>query len=177
MDKSIKILKLGFFVLFCVIFDGCSHYSKNVIKTGTFSLRGGKSEETTWSESLLFNRTSWYSELTMSLDLLLAKIDAQSPFWKWLDSNEQKLVVDCSAFYVVMAYTLDSKVISHPEIKSQFEKSGFNEVLIPQFAKNLKAHPEFIPMGYQQHKIYGVCQKGPVKSIEFSLPGYLTQSL
>ncbi len=165
----------------CLLFMAlaCSSLSKNVVKKGSIVLRGGRLGNLEWETNLRFERISWYKELTMFYDLLVTEITPDSPFYAWFSKVEQEIVQNCKDFRIMMGYALDPDKIGHSDILSEFEKSGFKRVAIPNFKVNLVMHPNFEKLSMQLYQVYGICQESEIKreKITFILPGFREMTL
>lgn len=139
------------------LLSSCANLSKNQVLNETFDLRGGKFANQAWDSSLVFERTSWYTELTLVYDLLLTRIDATSPFWQWLSTTEKQSISSCSKHYVVVAYSQASTKISHGMFKQFAREAGYRSFALPQFSNYLELHPDFAQNSFHLYKVFGLC--------------------
>ena len=169
-------LKINMVVLSVLLLGACSNYSnlsKNLIKNGTFILKGGVKNKKVWKTDLHFNRVSWYHELTLFFDLLHTKLESNSPFNSWLSSSEKEIIEDCTDHLITLSYALDSQKISHKDLVNQLSDHGYKEFILPTFFRNLRLHPDFDQVSFNLYKIHGFCRKGPKKGELFlNFPGF-----
>lgn len=169
-----KINKAWFFVLVSLFSISCSNLSKNIVQDGQLLLRNGTYNDKQWKEDLAFKRTSWYHELTMQLDVMMAKITPQSSFNFWFSKDELDTVVKCSDARVVMAYSLDTKDIPYSSVYEQLELAGYTRFDIKEFKKNLLQHPDSQQYGFRLYHVFGICKKTKdLKPLIMNYPGYL----
>lgn len=140
-----------------LLISACANLSKNQTLTEDFVVRGGKFGNQTWNDSLHFKRTSWYAELTLVYDLLMAQIEEQSPFWQWLSVSEKQTLLACKKHYVVVAYAQDSQKISHSQFKAYAAEAGYSSVALPQFANYMRLHPDFNQNSFHLYTVFGLC--------------------
>ena len=174
--KKITQHFLTFLVMIIFLF-GCAHYSRNIVKHGSFDFRGGKIADLSWSDGLSFRRTSWFNELTLSVDILWQKVDRASPFYQWFSKDERATVEKCADFYIALFYTLESKKYSLADFRVALEPLGLTERAVTSFAKNLDAHPDYFNQGFNPYKVVGMCGTGVINSVDITIPGFSTQQL
>lgn len=173
-----KIYKFILSVLIIVLFVGCSNLSKNTIERGTMPIRNGVFSDKTWQENLIFNRYSWYHELTMQFELMEASLTPQSGFNFWFSRDELESFNKCQDARIVLAYTLDNKIIPFSSIYDQFEKNGYSRFELIEFKKNLLQHPDSIMNSLKLYHVFGICKKTKdLSQIKITLPGYLEKTL
>lgn len=143
------------------LISSCANLSKNLILKEDFSIRGGKFANQTWDETLKFDRTSWYAELTLIYDLLLTRIDEQSPFWRWLSVAEKQSLGACRKQYIAMAYAQDSKKVSHTMFKNFAKEAGYSSIALPQFSNYMILHPDFNQNSFHLYRVFGLCLDDP----------------
>ncbi len=145
------------FLLIILLFAGCANMSKNQVVREDFSIRGGKFANQTWNDRLTFERTSWYTELTLVYDLFLTQLTPQNPFWQWLSNSEKQAIQSCSKHYVVLAYSQDSKKISHSAFKVYASEAGYRSFALPNFKNYLELHPDFAKNSFHLYQVFGLC--------------------
>ena len=150
----------------------CSNLTKNIIKQDSRYLRGGVFEKMKWDDSLKFERTSWFHELTLVFDSMLAPIDDQSPFYKWLSKSEKDSLDRCQRSYISVSYAYDSKKISQLMYRDILKKQGLKEVAIPQFKGAFALHQDNEKLSLQLYKIKAFCYDGPKKKLTISFPSF-----
>lgn len=153
------------FVLLFIV-SSCSNLSKNFTKNGDFTLRGGKFQNTQWNDLLVFDRYTWYHEVTMLYDLIVTRIDPRSPFYDWFSNGEKKTLAACSDAYVVIDYSLDSERISHKMMENDAKRAGYEKIALQSFKSHLKLHPDVEELSLQLYDISGFCYKGELSSRE-----------
>jgi hypothetical protein len=170
-----KISKyLALIMILVITFSCSSNLSKNLVQDGNLILRNGTFADKSWKEDLIFQRISWYHELTMQFDLMMAHITPQSSFNFWFSKVELDRMTDCYDSRIVMAYSLDTKDIPHSSLYEQFEKSGFSRFELPEFKKNLFQHPDSQINGFRLYHIFGICKKSKdTNPKHLNFPGYL----
>ncbi|MCO4795188.1 MAG: hypothetical protein KC493_15835 [Bacteriovoracaceae bacterium] len=165
------------FSLIFLIFSlaSCSNLSKNFTKKGDFYLRGGHFQNSKWSKSLKFDRYTWYHEVTMLYDMMLTKVDSDSPFYDWFSNSEKKLLASCTDFYLMLDYSLDSKKVSKKMVENDAKRSGFQKIVLRDFEKHLLNHPDVEELSLQLYETSGLCYRGEISNREkilVRLPGF-----
>lgn len=150
--KVLNLLALLFFV-------SCSSLSKNAIRQGDTKFSGGVYKDETWSSDLTFKRYSWFNELTLLLDVLVADVQPFDPFHQWFSLQEKDTMKGCANFRVVMAYALDTTKLSETDFVNQAQKVGYEKVSLPHFKSYLRLHPEYDRQSFQLYDIFGLCQR------------------
>ncbi len=170
MGRFIKFI----FLSFCITgIYSCSSMSKNFIKKGSFVIEEGRYKDILWKDQLKFAHISWYQELTLLFDLKLVKIDNKGPFYNWFSKVERAQVDQCSAFYIVLVYELDSKRLSNSMFLKEMDENGFSQILIESFEANLRMHPQFSDVSINLYKTRGFCRKQKInKKIYITFPGF-----
>lgn len=152
---------------------GCSNLSKNQIQDGELLVRNGTYSDKIWKETLKFDRYSWYHELTLQFDVMVARFNQDSPFNYWLSKDELNWLNKCSDARIVLTYALDSKLISNALINEQFSNSGYEHFDLSQFKKYLVQHPDSELNSLKLYKVLGLCKKAKdSKSLIINIPGY-----
>lgn len=139
----------------------CANLSKNTIYQGTFVILNGQFQDKSWDEKWVFKRSSWYFELTMYFEVFVGQLAEQSSFNNWLSDLERALLSQCNEKYVVMSYALDPDRISERSFMIQMEKLGMSQIILPDFSKQVRMHPDFERLGLREHNVYFLCRKGP----------------
>ncbi|MFZ8934283.1 MAG: hypothetical protein ACO20H_07420 [Bacteriovoracaceae bacterium] len=167
-------------ILFFTLFS-CSNYSnlsENLVKRGSFNLKGLVTHQEKINESLRFERLSWYQELTLLLDFIYIKVPIDSPFQAWFSESEKEIIGQCRNFFVYLGYFLDSNKIAYGNLKSQLESYGYEEVSLPNFSLNFKLHPDYQKESLHLYKIHGACLKGEgARNPSLNFPGFTSQNL
>lgn len=163
----------AFVALLTLCLTGCSNLSKNNVKEGTFLIKNGKVQDKLWKENLSFKRLSWLHELTMQFDLMIADLPPQSGFNFWLSKGEQEQISKCSHFKIILAYTMDSKIIPHSYFNEQLSAAGYKRIELIEFKKHLLQHPDSEMSSLRQYRLIGACQSDIVgKPLKLNFPGY-----
>lgn len=172
MDK----IKKGFILIMAVIvyLSSCSGLSKNMVKRGNVHIKGGVYQNLKWEDQLIFNRLSWYKELTLFFDAKLARIDEKSPFNNWFSPSERELLFECDDYYVVLTYMLDAKKISKGMFLDQFRKQGYQKLYISSFESHLRLHPDNEKLSLNVYDVFALCRKkgGEKAESTISFPGF-----
>ncbi len=166
--------KITLFTILLLLGSCASNLSKNFIKEGGQTVKGGFSKNVKWDDKLNFKRYSWFHELTMMFDLMIVDLDENSPFYNWLSEDEKADVAQCNRFQVALIYNLDDKRISKKDLLVQIEEQGHEQLLLSHFTSNFKLHPDLESMSLQLYDIYGFCKKGIDSKSELSVlfPGF-----
>ena len=160
-------------IIFCAV--SCStNLSKNLVQNSKLSLKNGTFTDKAWKEDLVFQRISWYHELTMQFDLMLAQVSPQSSFNFWFSKSELDSMIKCEDARVVLAYSLDTKDIPYSSIYEQIEKSGYTRFELLEFKKHILQHPDAQLNGFRLYHIFGICKMTrDSKPLIVNFPGYL----
>src|SRR4051812_4563210 len=94
-------------ILFVLLLASCSttNLSKNIVQDSFILVKNGTFADKVWKENLVFDRASWYHELTMQLDIMTAHVAPQSAFNFWFSKDELEQMIKCGDARVVLAYT------------------------------------------------------------------------
>ena len=169
-NKNLVIL----LIILLSLLSCSSNLTKNLVSESNLVLRNGTYTDKSWREDLIFKRNSWYHELTLQFDLMLANVSPQSAFNFWFSKNELDSMVDCSDSRVVMAYSLDTKDIPYSSLYEQIEKAGYTRVDLSEFKKHVLQHPDAQLNGFRLYHIFGICKKRKdAKPLNINFPGYL----
>jgi hypothetical protein len=152
----------------------CGSLSQNFIKTGKLKLNGGMQEKAKWDDSLIFDRYSWFHELTLMYEVMIADYNLRSPFSNWLSQSQKRSISECASFKILMVYTLDSSKISKRSAMSSLEKRGYKQISISDFKDSLRLHPDVENLSLQLYDIYGYCKNTPPLGtpIAVNVPSY-----
>lgn len=167
MKKTIILL------LTLLTFASCANLSKNSVKEGPFLVRNGTAADKTWYETLTLNRVSWYHELTLEFDLMLAPIAPQSSFNFWFSKDELEAIGKCGDFKLVLAYSRDTKILPYSYLNEQLDNSGYKKLELPSFKKNFLQHPDSEMNSLRLYQVYGICRPDQNnKPLIFNFPGF-----
>ena len=175
-----RVLTIGFII----ILAACASNTTNRVSKTNVSMSGGEYEQKSWDETLEFKRTSWYIGASLAYDIMIARLDKQSPFRYWLENNQEKLITECKDLYVALIYTNSMsnllKLQSPAYIRKQITDIGFEEVTMASFQANMSAHNIFGQWHLRNHKFSGFCYKkmsSIPEQISISLPGFKTRNI
>jgi hypothetical protein len=173
-----KVKQSWSLLLMVIITLSCSNLSKNNVQEGKLVLKNGVFADKSWKEDLVFQRNSWFHELTLSFDLMLSPFSPQSSFNFWFSKDELDTIIKCADARVAMAYSLDTKDIPYSALYEQLEKSGFTRFELIEFKKQILAHPDAPLNGFRLYHIFGICKKTEdAKPLIINLPGYLEKKI
>ncbi len=168
-----KFYIVGVISLIMLLIVACGSQSKNMSKKGSFFL----SSSGIAKDGFNFERSSWYSELNMVLDIYTLKVVPTVSYMSWFGKNTQNKIKECSQFYVLMTYILDTSVIPFKMVSDQMENQGFEQISVADFSSNLNLHPDFKAESLQLYKVYGFCSKRPHAQITINLPHFKALAL
>lgn len=167
--------KLVFSLLFLV---SCSNLSKNTIESGKFYVRNGVQAERSWNEDLIFDRFSWYHELSLQFEIMLGNISPQSGFNFWFSKDELDFMSKCTHPQLMLAYSIDTSIIPYSTLNDQLEKNGITKIELIEFKKNLNAHPDSSGNSLKHYRVFGLCRKnGNLNPIKITFPGFSEKAL
>lgn len=159
----------------------CAMGPANSTKQTHISVTGGNYQQKSWDDSLVFKRTSWFMGATMAYDILITKLDKNSPFSYWLESDQDKFANECSEVYIALIYSyigsINLDIQSTARITKQISDIGFEEIAAASFRNNIGAHNVFNMWHLGHHKIAGFCYKklsGAPQEIPVAMPGFKT---
>lgn len=153
MKTAILLLLLG---------AGCAAYKTyNQTTSGKVVFRGGIYKKTSWDDSLVFKRMSWYHGVTLYYDALLYKADSSSPFAQWFSPAEKEFFTKCESLLVTVAYSADPAKISHVAFREQMKLNGYDDVVLNNFSSYLKSHPSSTDWKVLNYKVLGFCKRSP----------------
>lgn len=161
---------------FLIFLNSCStspNLSKNSIKSGELILKNGVFADKSWHDSLIFKRISWYHELTMQFDVMIADVLPTSGFYNWFSSLELDDVKQCQHFKILAVYSQDTTLYPYSAINESLESSGLKKLELIHFKKHLIGHPDAEMNSLNHYNIYGLCQLGSdLKSLILKFPGH-----
>lgn len=166
-----KIIFISFYFLFIV---SCSHISNNFISKDEIHLKGGTSHDRQWNDHLIFQRTSWFKEITLLFDTLIAPIDLNSPFSNWLSNENKQHLSECSKGYYALIYSLNHDFVSEVEFLNQIRGKNLKILYFPRFKRILQLHADFTKNSLDLYRFYIFCSKknGASHDLQISIPGY-----
>jgi hypothetical protein len=161
-------------ILITQLATSCGSLSQNFIKTGKLKLNGGMQEKAKWNDSIIFDRYSWFHELTLIYEVMIADYKLKSPFSNWFSRSQKISISECNSFKILMIYTLNSAKISKRAAMSSLEREGYKQIAISDFKDSLRLHPDVENLSLQLYDIYGYCKKSPRlgSPIAINVPSY-----
>ena len=151
----------------------CANLSKNSVKEGPYLVRNGTAGDKTWHENLTFKRVSWYHELTLEFDLMLAQIEPQSGFNFWFSKDELDAIGKCGDFKIVLSYSRDTKIIPYSYLNEQLDNSGYKKMELISFKKHFLQHPDAEMNSLRLYQVYGICRPDQDnKPLILNFPGF-----
>lgn len=136
-------------------------------------MRNGTAGDKIWSENLKLTRVTWYHELTMEFDLIMGSISPQSGFNFWFSAGELAEVNKCQDFKIVLAYSMDTKVLPYSVLNEQLDLAGYRKVELLTFKKHFLQHPDSEMNSLRLYQVYGVCRaENQNKPLIFNFPGF-----
>lgn len=168
---NIMFRVMALFLVFLMV--GCSSLtSRRPIYETDISIRGGQFQDKEWEEKLKFKRVSWFKDATVTHEVLLTKLAADSKFANWLESDK-KYLSQCSEFYVGIIYADINAAQGQSYLVSQLEKSNLKEVSILSFSSHIKAHQNFMDWKLIRHKVIGLCRtQASLSKMTINIPGF-----
>ncbi len=169
MKNALTILSL----LGLMTLGSCANLSKNTVREGTFVVRNGVAQDKKWNENLDLKRISWTHELTLQFDLMMVSISPQSSFNFWFSADELAVANKCGDFRVILAYSLDTKLLPYSILNEQIELAGYKKIDLIQFKKHFLQHPDAEMNSLRLYQLYGICRQDRLdKPMIFNFPGY-----
>lgn len=166
-------LKIFWTLLLVLMTASCSNLSKNLVQESNLILKNGTYADKVWKEDLVFQRVSWYHELTLQFDVMMAQVAPQSSFNFWFSKQELDSMVKCGDSRVVLAYSLDTKDIPYSMLYEQLENAGYTRFDLIDFKKQILQHPDAQQYGFRLYHIFAICKKiNDHKPLIFNFPGY-----
>jgi len=155
----------------------CSSYKgHNRVDRMNVRFTGGIYKHQKWDDTLTFKRVSFYTGAKLAHDLLITRLDKTSPFYQWM-GDQKSTLSDCTEVFVTLMYkdlnNIDKSVpLSY--MRDQVEKKGFSEIVIQDFAYQVREHYAFKQWLLNDHKINAYCNRSGIKTkrIHLSMPGF-----
>lgn len=171
-----RLLPVSYMFLCSLLWVSCaSIHQENHLKQGEFRFHGGFDQHKSWKEPLIFKRMSWFSNINLIYEALMTSLDEKSPFFQWVSPANQKLIKrECKKFAVAIMYTDSPLMISHSQFVDNFYHNGYEDFLIPRFARMVKTHPDFARLHLKEGRVMGFCQKQQKgkKDFQIMMPGF-----
>lgn len=161
-------------IIILVIIASCSSYrGVNRVGESSLAVHGGIKADKEWTDSLHFERRSFYIEATLMHDVLIAKLESSSPFYDWFSS----LPSGCTPAYVLLTYNKQGTILSPSVITNQIEQSGYNIIVVPTFANHITSNSSFRKRNLNFYNVRALCPTENKKDIVLNLPGFKTTIL
>jgi hypothetical protein len=173
-------MKLIFHFSILILFTmSCSSLSITTIKEGSLTIEEGRYGELDWNEDLKFKRTSWYYELTLLYDFLIAEIPIHSNYRRWFTATESISANSCGKFYIAGVYASRDKRVNQNDIWKVFDTNKVKFINVNGFYKNLSFSEKFITNSFGLYKFWGICVESIDEQIdmEISFPGYRSKQI
>lgn len=160
-------------------FTSCSNLSKNFVKKGEMSFKGGTHHDQKWSDVLTFSRTSWYHDMNLYFEVMAVRPVEASPFTNWFSDHERAMISDCGDFLIAMSYKLDSDRISQSNFRHEMERNGYRSLAIHEFRRNMRLHPDSESLSLSLYDIQGFCKVKdiPQSTIVIRFPGFVESTI
>lgn len=159
------------------ILNSCASSYKSLNETiqGEVDFKTGTYQDTTWSDSMIFQRTSWYRGLSMGYDLLLHRLDRQSPFAKWLEESEKEYLNNCHPLVIGIMYSSRNSPTTIAKLKKEITDQNYEEINLINFKEYIKNHPTYQLYNLWTHQISAFCGKHIIdgkNEIYVSIPNF-----
>lgn len=163
---------LSLFAIFIFGFSCSSSRTRNRVYTSELAFKGGVYKAQEWSNSLNFKRISWFRDSSIVYEILVAKLDKESPFISWLEKDKAE-IDRCDEFYVGIYYADLNAPHGSFMIPSQLKAAGLEERSILDFSDQVKAHENYKDWNLEKHRVRGFCKrKGTNTETIVTIPGY-----
>ena len=166
--KNLAIIFLSLLFL-----SSCSLTGKNFIQTDDFKLYGGATSGDRWDEALVFKRASWYLEVTLIFDALYAEITPESKFYSWFSTAEKISLKKCEKSFLTLFYSKNSDRVSKNDFIAQAKSTGLDQIIVNDFKKALKLHPQYIANSFQLYDVSVFCRRdNATKPLKIEFPNF-----
>lgn len=173
------MIKIIILITFLLSMSGCSYYKgykgHNRADKMNVRIKGGVYKKSQWDDTLEFKRTSFYEGAKLTHDVIITRLDKTSPFYKWM-GKDKNMLTDCTEVFVALFYKDMNAFRAVPisYIRNQVVEIGFQELVIQNFAYYLRQHYAFEQWVFNDHKIYGYCNRSGIKTkkIHLVMPGF-----
>jgi hypothetical protein len=168
------------------IFFGCSttfnKKSEHIVTYNIVPFVGGLKNNQSWDDHLDFHRISWFKGATMSYDLMIARLPADSPFRNWLDDFDQSLIKNCTDLFIGLTYFDHLNRKKRSTLTHQLETQGFKRLILTGFKEHLVNHPTYTTRHLFRHFPYAFCMErkeeiGKEMVLDFEIPGFPKKSI
>lgn len=170
MYRLIALLSLSLFIGSCATSSPVNKISKSEIV-----FNGGVYKNLEWDDKLVFKRTSWHYEAKLNYDLLITKLDFNSPFANWLEGGKESLKERCKELYIGIVYASYSASSTAAALKNEVAENGFSRVSLAPFKIQIAAHHVFKGWNLYSHKVIGFCRETESMNsskIMVTMPGF-----
>ncbi len=163
------IVKFLISLLILLLTAACSSYDRNSVSVGDVEFKHGKNGDEKWKTNLVFKRYSLYSDFNLSNEILITKISQDSDFYKWFSIDEKNELSKCGSSYVLLSFS-GVEGLKSVEIEKQISSQGNKIILIHNFGKNIKKHPNYNDFNLGEYQISAICGSKTVDIIAFGFP-------
>lgn len=147
------------YISILLLLSSCALTGKNLVQTEDFEVYGGAVSGHKWDEVLIFKRASWYLEMTMIFDVLYAELDRDSKFYNWFSTSEKVSLKKCNKAFVTLFYAKNSDRVSKQDFLKQARSTGLDQIVVNDFEKGFKLHPQYIANSFQLYDISVFCRR------------------
>ena len=153
--------------------------SVSTIRNGELVITEGRYHNLSWSEDLVFKRTSWYYELSLLYDFLIAEVPINSNYRRWLLPGEAISANNCAKLYIAGVYASRDRRVNSNDIWRAFDTNKLQFTNVNGFYRNLSFSSKFITNSFSSYKFWGICLKNDNEQIpvKFSFPGYTEKQI
>ena len=166
-------------IFITILISACSSLSVSTIKEGDLTIRDGRFNNLEWSEDLTFKRLSWYHELTLLYDFLIAEIPVHSNYRRWFTPGESISANSCGKFYIAGVYATRDSRVNQNDIWNSFDTNRVKFINVNGFYQNLSFTDYFISNSFRLYKFWGICvrNQGEVVTVKLAFPGYKSKQI
>jgi hypothetical protein len=146
-------------ILAILLTSSCALTGKNLVQTEDFEIYGGAVSGHEWDEVLTFKRASWYLEMTMIFDVLYSELNKDSKFYNWFSTSEKVTLKKCRKSYITLFYAKNSDRVSKQDFLKQAKATGLDQIIVNDFKKAFKLHPQYIANSFQLYDVSVFCRR------------------
>ena len=150
-------MKLCLLVLFLFCFSCASNVSKNKVTTSILSMGEIFPGNQNRGQQFIFQRNSWFQELTMLYDFWYGEIAPSSPFFNL--SSEGESYRQCQKVFLGLHYSLNMSKIPHSLVIAQLELAGWQLRKDHGMESYLKLHPDYETYSWALYDPYIYCYR------------------
>lgn len=155
---------------------GCSQVSQLHTGHSEFILRGGAAGDKTWSETLKFQRISWYLQWNLWYDVLINDFSLDSPFAGWLSESERDKFKSCRHIKLALYYADEWSGAKVKHLREAIREVASTRVKTSSFTEALRVHPDFRAGLFRSYHVEFWCFTNNMPaSLPIQLPGHAKQ--